>query len=133
MKFIVNHDNIFRTVPLMDYTTALTPFEPHDKTNKMGVHPAKTDQPGHLPSLISLRCPHEESLADAQADLSLRWAHTHFVGFVMSWLIGDIFSSTDFRSIKNLITLLQIYCKLFKLPLYFMTVSHTRKMKGQRG
>ena len=25
--------------------------------------------------------------ADAQADLSLRWVHTHFVGFVMSWLI----------------------------------------------
>ena len=25
--------------------------------------------------------------ADAQADLSLRLAHTHFVGFVMSWLI----------------------------------------------
>ena len=24
--------------------------------------------------------------ADAQADLSLRWAHTHFVCFVMSWL-----------------------------------------------
>ena len=24
---------------------------------------------------------------DAQADLSLRWAHTHFVGFVMSWVI----------------------------------------------
>ena len=24
--------------------------------------------------------------ADAQADLSLPWAHTHFVGFVMSWL-----------------------------------------------
>ena len=24
--------------------------------------------------------------ADAQADLSLRWAHTHFVGFVMTWL-----------------------------------------------
>ena len=24
---------------------------------------------------------------DAQAHLSLRWAHTHFVGFVMSWLI----------------------------------------------
>ena len=24
---------------------------------------------------------------DAQADLSLRWAHTHFVGFVMRWLI----------------------------------------------
>ena len=25
--------------------------------------------------------------AEAQADLSLRWAHTHFVGFVKSWLI----------------------------------------------
>ena len=24
---------------------------------------------------------------DAQADLSLHWTHTHFVGFVMSWLI----------------------------------------------
>ena len=36
-------------------------FEPrHDKTNKMSMRPAK---PGHPPSLISLRCPHEESLA----------------------------------------------------------------------
>ena len=25
---------------------------PHDKTNKMTVRPAKTDQPGHPPSLI---------------------------------------------------------------------------------
>ena len=25
--------------------------------------------------------------ADAQADLSLRWAHSHFVGFVMRWLM----------------------------------------------
>ena len=47
----------------------------------------------------SLRCPHEETLSlsyplsaqqnlwsdwvDAQADLSLRWVHSHFVGFVM--------------------------------------------------
>ena len=29
---------------------------PHDKTNKMTVRPAKTDQPGHLLSLISLHC-----------------------------------------------------------------------------
>ena len=28
--------------------------------------------------------------ADAQADLSLRWAHSHFVGFVMSRLIASI-------------------------------------------
>ena len=25
--------------------------------------------------------------ADAQADLSLHWAHAHFVGFVILWLI----------------------------------------------
>ena len=40
----------------------------------------------------SLGCPEEESLgplsasedwADTQGDLSLRWAHGHFVGFVM--------------------------------------------------
>ena len=76
----------------------------HDKTNKMSVRPAKTDQPGHPPSLIRVfavrsagsygskvsscgqrrLCP---DWADANADLSLRWAHSHFVGFVMSRLI----------------------------------------------
>ena len=35
----------------------------HDKTHKMTCVPNKdTDQPGHPPSLISLRCPHEEAL-----------------------------------------------------------------------
>ena len=29
--------------------------------------------------------------ADAQADLSLRWVHSHFVGFVMSRLIHFIY------------------------------------------
>ena len=32
-----------------------------------------SDQPGHP--------------LDAQADLSLRWVYSHFVGFVMRWLI----------------------------------------------
>ena len=36
---------------------------PHDKTYKMACTPSEdSDQPGHPPSLISLRCPHEESL-----------------------------------------------------------------------
>ena len=41
----------------------LDQFEPHrDKTNKMACAPSEdSDQPGHLPSLISLRCPLEES------------------------------------------------------------------------
>ena len=75
----------------------------HDKTNKMSVRPAKT------PTSLCIRPVWSESSlraqwvakgpkflhadsddwsdwADAQADLSLRWAHTHFVGFVMSQL-----------------------------------------------
>ena len=36
---------------------------PHDKTNNVACAPSKdSDQPGHAPSLISLCCPHEESL-----------------------------------------------------------------------
>ena len=35
----------------------------HDKSNKMTCAPSKdSNQPGHPPSLISLRCPHEEAL-----------------------------------------------------------------------
>ena len=64
-----------------------------------------SDQPGHPPSLtrifavrmkkawvLSYPLSAQRRLwsdwADAQADLSLRWAHTHFVGFVMSWLFS---------------------------------------------
>ena len=63
-----------------------------------------SDQPGHRPSLISvftvrmkkpwvisytLRAQQRlwSDWADAQADPSLHWAHPHFVGFVMLWLI----------------------------------------------
>ena len=63
-----------------------------------------SDQPGHPPSLIrvfAVRSMGSEGpsvsscaqrrlwsdSADAEADLSLRWAHTHFVGFVTSRLI----------------------------------------------
>ena len=82
-------------------------FEPpHDKTNKMACVPSEgSDQPGHPPSLIrvfavhfmgslgpkllSCRLGREDWLgwADAQAELSLCWAHSHFVGFVMRQII----------------------------------------------
>ena len=73
----------------------------HDKTNKMICAPSEdSDQPGHPPSLIrvsAVRLKQNWVLsyplsaqrrlwsdwADAQADLSLRWAQSHFVGFVM--------------------------------------------------
>ena len=74
---------------------------PNDKTNKVACAPSEdTDQPGHPPALIrvfAVRMKKSWVLsyllsaqrrlwsdwADAQADLSLRWAHSHFVGFVM--------------------------------------------------
>ena len=63
-----------------------------------------SDQPVHLPSLISVFIVHSvgsegpkvsscgqqwlwSDWVDAQADLSLRWVHSHFAGFVMSQLI----------------------------------------------
>ena len=62
-----------------------------------------SDQPGHSPSLFRVFAVRKKKAwvvsyplsaqrrlwsdwADAQAYLSLRWAHTHFVGFIMSWL-----------------------------------------------
>ena len=75
-------------------------FEPHrDKTNKMACAPSKgSDQPGHPPSLIrvfAVRLKKARVLsyllgaqqrfwsdcADAQADLSLCWAHMPFCWF----------------------------------------------------
>ena len=83
----------------------------HDKTNKMAVLPAKTkislgigslllNCMGYLIRVVAVRMKKDwvfsyplsaqrrlwSDWADAQADLSLRWAHTHFVGFVMSRL-----------------------------------------------
>ena len=63
-----------------------------------------SDQPGNPPSLTRVFAVHIKNpwvlsdplsaqqrlwsdWVDAQDDRSLRWAHTHFVGFVMSWLI----------------------------------------------
>ena len=77
----------------------------HDKTNKMSVRPAKTQisldiRPVWSESSLSAwrnlgssatHWAHSKDWsdwADAQADLSLRWAHTHFDGFVMSRLIS---------------------------------------------
>ena len=74
---------------------------PHDKTNKMACAPSEDPaQPGHPPSLIRVFVVRMKKAwvhiyqmsaqrrlwsdwADIQTDLSLRWAHSHFVGFVM--------------------------------------------------
>ena len=68
-----------------------------DKTNKMAVRPAKTqislasaqsDQSSLCAQWVT-KDPsflHADSEDSDQTDLSLRWAHSHFVGFVMSRL-----------------------------------------------
>ena len=87
--------------------TFLTPFSNLSrmtcKTNKMSVRPAKTQISLGIRSVwsesslsawnlgsLATHWAHSEDCsdwADAQADRSFRWAHSHFVGFVMSWLI----------------------------------------------
>ena len=91
---------------IWQYVCLFHPFEPpHDKTNKITCAPSEdSDQPGHLPSLIRvftvclkkhwvLSCQWSalrrfwSDWVDAQADLSLRWAHMSFCWFVMRRLI----------------------------------------------
>ena len=84
-------------------------FEPrHDKTNEVSVCPVKTQiSLGICPvwsksslsawrklESLATHWVHSEDWwdwADAQADPSLRWVHTHFVGFVMSRLIYIVY------------------------------------------
>ena len=61
--------------------------------NQNDVHPAHSDQPEHLPSLISFHCLHDwvhsedwSDWVDTHVDLILPWELSHFVGFVMHWL-----------------------------------------------
>ena len=85
-------------------TCFLTFEPPHDKTNKITVRPSKTQisldispvwSESSLSAWKKLTClathwAHSEDWSDwanAQADLSLRWEHSDFVGFVMRWLI----------------------------------------------
>ena len=106
-----------------DWMTMLTNLiiePPHDKTNKMSVHPAKTQiRLGRSESLLSAwrklgslatHWAHskdsdqtgQSDWADAQADLRLRWAHSHFVGFVMRRLIlsWSKMTKNSFKSVK---------------------------------
>ena len=57
----------------------------------MSVRPAKTQISLGIQADLSLRWAHTHKMnvrpAKTQADLSLRWAHTHFVGFIVSQLI----------------------------------------------
>ena len=77
----------------------------------VGAPSEDSDQPGHPPSLIRVFAVRMKKAwvlsyplnaqrrlwsdwADAQADLSLRWAHSHFAGFIMSRLIYRLFENS---------------------------------------
>ena len=68
---------------------------PHDKTNEMTVHPVKTQiRPvWSESSLGAQRVAKDPTFLHADredwSDWSLRWGHSHFVGFVMKWLISQ--------------------------------------------
>ena len=114
-----------------------------------------SDQPGHPPSLIRvfavrmkkawvltylLRAQRRlwSEWADAQADLSLRWAHIHFVGFVMSRLIlcQMIFQPTSsvngsYRCSTYYFCLFKTYFKCFRICLPKYKLSRIlRKAEG---
>ena len=96
-----------RALPTMAYHHVLLPV--YDwasrQNNKMACAPSEnSDQPERPPSLIRVFTVHMRKAwvlsyplsaqgwlwsdwADAQGDLSLRWAHGYFVGFVMRRLI----------------------------------------------
>ena len=100
--------DLLRGLSSIAFTSAACELTPrngprHDKTNKVTVRPAKSQIslgicPVWSKSAVRMKKPWVLSYplraqrrlwsdwADAQADLSLRWAHTYFVGFVMSWL-----------------------------------------------
>ena len=56
-----------------------------------------SEQPGRSPSLVRVFAVRIKK-ADAQADLSLRWAHSHFVGFVTRRLI---FKTPDLKGTQD--------------------------------
>ena len=103
-KAVYCHDN-YAKLALHVYMSRLM-----TKPTKWHVHPAKTQIRLGIPSLdrvfavrmkkawvlsypLSAQRRRWSDWADAQADLSLRWAHSHFVGFVMKRFISRSYRS----------------------------------------
>ena len=110
-----------------------------------------SDQLGHLPSRIRVFAVRMKKAwvlsyplsaqrrlwsdwADAQADLSLRWAHSHFVGFVMRRLIlfmWFLFSSLHQKS-TVLESLSKLSSRLWSRPTFpAISTSYTRIFPAQ--
>ena len=103
----------------------------HDKTNKITfVHSEDSDQPGHLPSLISLRCPHEETLGPK---LPIEWTAKTLIrlGKCPGWsesslgaqiiLLVVSWGSSDWIQ-TSWIFILQIEHKMFLIRIGYMEI-----------
>ena len=90
-----------------------------------------SDQPGHPqwvakdPSFLHADSEDWSDWADDQADLSLHWVHSHFVSFVMSWLIFFLFISILFIAI--LLYIVKIWTDSSRLRVIVLSKS---KMKN---
>ena len=100
-----NKKKITEVVALVE--TLAVPLNGPSHEIKMACMPSEdSDQPGHPPSLIRVFAVRMKKAwvlsyplsaqwrlwsdwADVQADLCLRWAHIHFLGFEMKWLLCD--------------------------------------------
>ena len=100
-----------------------------------------SDQPGHPPSLMrvfAVRMKKASVLsyplsaqrrlwsnwADAQADLSLRWAHSHFVGFTMRWLFSGKYSKLQTKN--------QLLTCVFSKPVMTFILLNERCIRTRR-
>ena len=95
--------DIYSAVPLKSYMSRLMtkPTKWHVRPVKtqisLGIRPVWSDSSlcakwvAKDPSFLHADSEDWSDWANAQADLSLRWAHRHFVGFVMRWLLYGVF------------------------------------------
>ena len=107
---------------------------PHDKTNKMTcLH----EEPLDLSYLLNEQQRLWSDWANGQADLSLCWAHSHFVGFVMRQLIFLLIYVHNFslttKSRQNILhpessLYNQRYWKHHEIPFY---VNHSRDVHNR--
>ena len=98
----------------------------HDKTKKINVRTAKTQISLGIrpvwsesslcaqwvakdPSFLHADSEDWSDWADAQVDPSLRWAHNHIVGFVLSWL-----KSCQYMTSQTLVCQIQDVCGRFQ-------------------
>ena len=100
---------------------------PHDKTNKMAWAPSEDSDPPSLIRVFAVRMKKALDLsaqrrfwsdwAGAQTDLSLRWVHSHFAGFLMKHL-KYIFSASNAKQNQNILNTTNTICLFLIFYMY---------------